>query len=334
MKKFYQMVVNHSKLVLIIYAVLFVCCALAQQGILVDYDMNDYLPEDSASTVAINLMNEEFGSGIPNARVMVEDVTIPQALAYKEKIKAVDGVTDVTWLDDAVSVETPLETMDTNTVENYYKDGNALFSVTIESEKKIEAVNAIREIIGEENAMTGSAVSTATATQSTVKEIGKIAGIAVAFVLLVLVITTDSWLEPVILMIGLGTLKTDYGKFDTAITTLAGNLTTLAGNMTTLKSGIDELVKNYTALDSGIGEYTKGVAALASGYGQLVDGVSQLASGSKELFPKIYRLVGETDIDKTYSMPKSYISYRKPRQLSAKQRELARKHMEKINRSN
>ena len=49
-----------------------------------------------------------------------------------------------------------------------------------------------------ENAMTGSAVSTATATQSTVKEIGKIAGIAVAFVLLVLVITTDSWLEPVL----------------------------------------------------------------------------------------------------------------------------------------
>lgn len=46
--------------------------------------------------------------------------------------------------------------------------------------------------------MTGSAVSTATATQSTVKEIGKIAGIAVAFVLLVLVITTDSWLEPVL----------------------------------------------------------------------------------------------------------------------------------------
>ncbi len=234
MKKFYQMIVNHSKLVLIIYAVLFVCCALAQQGILVDYDMNDYLPEDSASTVAINLMNEEFGSGIPNARVMVEDVTIPQALEYKEKIKAVDGVTDVTWLDDAVSVETPLETMDTDTVENYYKDGNALFSVTIESEKRIEAVNAIREIIGEENAMTGSAVSTATATQSTVKEIGKIAGIAVAFVLLVLVITTDSWLEPVILMIGLGVAvvinagsNLIFGEIS-FVTNAAGNILQLA----------------------------------------------------------------------------------------------------------
>ena len=234
MKRFYQMVVKHSKLILAIYAVAFVCCALAQREISVDYDMNDYLPEDSASTVALDLMNEEFGSGIPNARVMVEDVTIPEALEYKEKIKAIDGVTDVMWLDDAVSVETPLETMDQDTVENYYKDGNALLSVTIESEKRIEAVNAIREVIGEENAMTGSAVSTATATQSTVKEISKIAGIAIAFVFLVLVLTTDSWLEPVILMIGLGVAvvinagsNLIFGEIS-FVTNAAGNILQLA----------------------------------------------------------------------------------------------------------
>ena len=42
--------------------------------------------------------------GIPDARVMIKDVTIPEALEYKEKLKAVDGVTDVIWLDDAASV--------------------------------------------------------------------------------------------------------------------------------------------------------------------------------------------------------------------------------------
>lgn len=95
-------------------------------------------------------------------------------------------MTDVTWLDDVVSIEAPLETMDSRTVEDYYKDGNALFSVTIAEDKRIDAVNAIRVLIGDDNAMTGSAVSTATATQSTVKEISKIAGIAVAFVIFVL----------------------------------------------------------------------------------------------------------------------------------------------------
>ena len=33
-------------------------------------------------------------------------------------------------------------------------------------------------------------------------------------------------------------------------------------------------------------------------------------------YPEHYRLIGETDIDKTYKMPKSFVSYRKPRRLS------------------
>lgn len=41
-------------------------------------------------------------------------------------------------------------------------------------------------------------------------------------------------------------------------------------------------------------------------------------------YPDHYRLIGETDIDKTYEMPKSFVSYRKPRRLSEEQREAAR----------
>lgn len=234
MKKFYSWIVNHTKLVLLIYLAAFVICAFCQQFISVDYDMNDYLPESSPSTVALDLMDEEFDGGVPNARVMLEDVTIPQALSYKEQIKAVDGVTDVTWLDDAVSVEEPLETADTDTVETYYKDGNALLSVTIEDEKRLDAVSEIREIIGEDNAMTGTAVSTAAATESTVSEISKIALIGVIFTILVLFLTTDSWFEPIIVMIGLGmAIVINAGSnlmFGTIsfVTNAAGNILQLA----------------------------------------------------------------------------------------------------------
>ena len=76
--------------------------------------------------------------------------------------------------------------------------------MTIEEEKVTTAVSDIREIIGDENAMTGSAVSTAVATESTISEIAKIAVVAVVFVILVLILTTDSWFEPVIVMAGLG----------------------------------------------------------------------------------------------------------------------------------
>lgn len=237
MRKFYEWVVNHGKLVLVIYAIAFIICAICKTQISVDYDMNDYLPEHSPSTVALNLMNKEFGGGVPNARVMIENVSVPEALQYKEKIKAVDGVTDVTWLDDAVSVDVPLETLDTDTVENYYKDGNALFSVTIDKKKRVDAVNDIREIIGDDNAMTGSAVSTATATVSTVNEISKIAVIGVLFTILVLLITTDSWFEPMLVMIGLGVAiiinagsNLIFGEIS-FVTNAAGNILQLAVSM-------------------------------------------------------------------------------------------------------
>ena len=44
-------------------------------------------------------------------------------------------------------------------------------------------------------------------------------------------------------------------------------------------------------------------------------------------YPDTYKCIGETDIDKTYEMPKSFVSYRNPRRLSEEQREAARERI-------
>ena len=234
MARFYRRIVNHQKLIIAVFLILFVICACCKQFIAVNYDMNDYLPPESASTQALDLMEREYEGGIPNARVMIQNVSVPQALEYKEKLLVVDGVTDVTWLDDAASVTVPLETLDTDTVETYYKDGNALFSVTIDDEKRIEAVNAIREIIGDDNAMTGSAVTTAVATTSTVNEVRTIAVIGVAFALLMLILTTTSFAEAFLVLAGLGVAviinsgsNLIFGEIS-FVTNAAGNILQLA----------------------------------------------------------------------------------------------------------
>lgn len=203
-EKFYRGVVSHKKLIILIFLVSSVFFGFSQQFVSVNYNMNDYLPDGTASTKALDLMTDEFGGGIPNARVMVSNVTVPQALEMKEKLLAVDGVSDVTWLDDEVDVNIPLETMDNDILENYYQEQNALFTVTIEKDKILTAVNDIRELIGDKNAMTGTAVDTATATQSTTKEIKKIIMMAVPFTLFVLMITTVSWFEAFLVLGSIG----------------------------------------------------------------------------------------------------------------------------------
>ncbi len=204
MKKFYQTIVNHPKKILVFFLLLAVTGIFMKGMVAVDYDITDYLPEDSASTVSLEKMESEFDGGIPNARVMVRDVSIPEALEYKEKLEDCIGVTEVTWLDDNVDILQPVETMDVDTVETYYKDNTALFTVTIAEDKRIEAVSAIRSVIGEENALSGDAVSTAAATVGTVKEVSQIAVIAVIFVAVVLFLTTTSWIEPILVLLGLG----------------------------------------------------------------------------------------------------------------------------------
>lgn len=204
MRKFYSIVVRKRKTVICFFLILSIISFFMKSMVLVDYDINDYLPDDSPSTIAIDVLGQEFEGGIPNARVMVSDVTIPQALDYKEKLEAIDGVSAVTWLDDSVDIITPLDNLDQKVVETYYKDNTALFTVTIEEDKRIEAVAGIEDLVGEDNAIAGSAVATADATTNTVSEIQTITVIAVLFVLIVLLATTNYWLEPLVILIGLG----------------------------------------------------------------------------------------------------------------------------------
>ncbi len=203
-EKFFRGIIHHKILVIILFAAAIIFFGFCKQFVGVNYDMNDYLPDGTFSTVSLEVMGKEFKTEIPNARVMVYHVTIPQALDMKEKLMEIDGVTEVTWLDDAVDLTIPLETMDRGVVENYYKNDTALFSVTIEEDKRIQAVTAIRALIGKDNAMTGAAVNAVTATQSTTKEIMRITAIAIPFTLLVLIFTTTSWFEPILFLGSIG----------------------------------------------------------------------------------------------------------------------------------
>ena len=203
-KLFFKGVVKHRKAVIVLFVVAAVVCAFLQPLVGVNYDLNDYLPDGVASTEAIDVMDEEFDGGIPNMRVMVRDVGIEEALACKDAISAVDGVEDVMWLDDAVDIREPIEMQDADTVETYYRDGAALFSVTVEEGREVEAVDGIRAVVGDGAALDGAAVSTAVATTGTVDEINLVTAVAIVVIMLVLFLTTQSWLEPFLVMAGLG----------------------------------------------------------------------------------------------------------------------------------
>src|SRR5690625_1806447 len=170
----------------------------------VNYDMKDYLPKDSPSTEAMDVMEEEFEGAVPDTDVMMKDVTIQEALAFKEELSAIDGVSDVTWLDDAVDMRTPIEMIDEATVETYYKDGNALFSFSIRDGDEVEITDEIYELIGEDNAMTGEALNKATQQKMAFSETMFAASLLVPVIIIILILSTTSWLEPVFFLTAIG----------------------------------------------------------------------------------------------------------------------------------
>ncbi len=185
------------------FLVIGMVCGVLRQQVQVNYDILDYLPAKSPSTIAIQVIEEDYAQAIPNTRVMVTDVSIMEALEYKESISQVDGVLNIQWLDDVVSITEPIEFQDPDVVETYYKDNRALYQVTIDPEKRVKAIRDIEDIV-EKGAISGASVHVAMATKSTLDEIPTIVLISILFVLLVMLFTTKSWMEPILLMSTIG----------------------------------------------------------------------------------------------------------------------------------
>lgn len=204
MDHYTKFVVKHKKMIIFLFVIAAAVCAFLSTMVGVDYKFADYLPDDAQSTKAIDIMNEEYDQEVPNVRVMIKDVSIAKALEYKEKLEAIDGVQEVNWLDDATDIYQPLEMMDKDTVNDWYKNKNALYQITMDETNGYDTAMKIRKVIGNDNYMSGDGITNSMTPMTTADEIQKIVLIVVPIVFIILLLATNSWFEPVLFMATIG----------------------------------------------------------------------------------------------------------------------------------
>src|SRR5699024_1164602 len=197
-------IIKYRRTIVTIFLILAVISAIAQFTVKVNYNLVDYLPDHAPSTEAMDIMEEEFSTGLADTRVLMHDISITEALEFKRQLIAIDGVTDVIWLDDAYDIKQPLEMADESLVEMYYKDGNALFNFGIREGEEVAVTDEIYELIGEENAMAGEALNTAIQQKMTFSETLLAASILVPIIIIILILSTTSWMEPVFFLAAIG----------------------------------------------------------------------------------------------------------------------------------
>ena len=199
-----NLIVKHKKPVVLFVLILTVIFTFAFFKVDINYNMTDYLPKEASSTKALDVMSEEFGETVPNCEVRVENVSVQEALQVKAQLEDMEGIREVTWLDDTVDLKVPLEMQDQDTVDDYYKNGNALFSVTIEDGQEKASTDRIAEELGEDTMMSGTAVEQADSQRLAVSQTVKAICIIAPLILLILCLSTTSWLEPLIYLLAIG----------------------------------------------------------------------------------------------------------------------------------
>jgi len=206
--RFSEEIVKHKKIIIIIFVIFALITGIMTAAVSINYKMIDYLPKDSPSTIAIRIIKDEFSDDMPSGRVMINNVSITEALEYKEKIKNIDGITSVSWLDDIIGLNTlqsvPLEFLDKEIVDSYYKENSALLTISIESGKEQDTVAKLYEIIGKDNSASGEGINLAETQNMSVSEVLNAMLILLPIVIFILIITTSSWAEPLLFLSSMG----------------------------------------------------------------------------------------------------------------------------------
>ena len=123
-----KFIIERSRAIEIVFLVLVLISALMAPFVEINYDLTEYLPSTVQSKQGLDLMEEKFGYP-GTGRIMIDDVSLYEAKAYKDKIEALDGVDQVMWLDTSTSVYAADAFINFNSVDEYYKDNTAVMDI-------------------------------------------------------------------------------------------------------------------------------------------------------------------------------------------------------------
>lgn len=188
----------------------FIGCILSLFAMLfvnVNYDLTKYLPDDAPSNIGMEVMREEFGYP-GTARVMLEDVSLYEAMQYKEQFEDVEGVDQILWCDSTVNVYAGEDFIQDDDIEDYYKDRCAVMDIMFveedDSELTSQAIDEMQKITGEKGRYVGMAVQNKSLRETVETESDRILVVAVLMIFIVLCVATTAWSEPVLFLLVMG----------------------------------------------------------------------------------------------------------------------------------
>lgn len=207
MVKFGKFITKHKLFILILGVLLIIPPMIGMVKTRVNYDVLSYLPDSLETVSGQDIMVDEFGMGA-FSMVIVENMDNKDVVALKEKLEKVDHVEKIIWYDSVADISLPTDMLPNELKEALFNGDAtmmiALFDNTTSSEDTMQAVTDMRNMVKDQafiSGMSGIVTDIKNLVQAELPVYIVIAGI---LALIVLLITMESIVTPVLFLLCIG----------------------------------------------------------------------------------------------------------------------------------
>ncbi len=207
MKAFGKIIAKYKILVILVCVALLVPSAIGYIRTKVNYDILSYLPNRLETVYGQDIMVQDFGKGA-FSMVIVEGMGKRDAAKLEEAMEAVDHVEEVLWYDDILGLEVPEQMLPERVRKVFFKGDAtlmiALFDNTTSAESTMQAIQDLRKVVTRQCFISGMAGIVTDIKALAMSEMPMYVVIASVLSLIVLMLTTTSFVVPLIFLSSIG----------------------------------------------------------------------------------------------------------------------------------
>ena len=209
MLKLGEKIVSARVVILILGFVLLIPAAYGYIKTRVNYDILSYLPKDIETMVGQDILVDQFGTGAFSLYV-VEGMEDKEVSALKSKIEDVDHVSKVIWYDSFADLSVPKDMLPEKLYDAFNNDDKdatmmaIIFDDTTSADSTMDAIEEIRKISDKQCFLSGMSAVVVDTKKLSEKETPIYVLIAVILSSIILAITMDSIMIPILFLASIG----------------------------------------------------------------------------------------------------------------------------------
>ena len=200
-------ITKHKNIILILTVLLLIPAAFGYVSTRVNYDVLSYLPESLETVKGQDIMVDEFGMGA-FSMIIVEDMDMKDAVKLENKLEKIDHVKDVLFYDDALDISVPTEMIPEDFRKAFFNGDAkmmiAFFDSTTSTDETMGAIEKIRSTVSSNVYASGMSGVVTDIKNLALEEMPVYVVVASVLSLIVLLITMESVVSPLIFLATIG----------------------------------------------------------------------------------------------------------------------------------